>query len=74
MKTTEYFEYFQALVGVVETCEGAYGFKPGLIRAQLKEQGVAITDLDAPDPQRLKDAEAVCHEEYLSCMALCGAD
>ncbi len=74
METIEYFEYLQALVGVVETYGGAYGREPGLIRAQLKKQGVAITDLNAPDPQQLKDAEAVCCKEYLSCMALCGAD
>ncbi len=73
METTEYFAYFQALVRLVETYGGAYACKPGLIRVQLKKQGVAITDL-APDPQQLKNAEAVCREEYLSFMALHGAD
>lgn len=75
METTEYVENFQALIGVVETYGGAYGREPGLVRAQLKKQeGVATADLDAPDPQQLKDAEAVCREEYLSCMVLRGAD
>ncbi len=62
MEMTEYFEYFQVLVGVVKTYGGAYGCEPGLIRAQLKKQGVAITDLNAPDPQQLKDTETVCRE------------
>ncbi len=74
METKENFKYFQALVRVVETYGGVYGCKPGLIRVQLKKQGVAITDLGAPEPQQLKDAEAVCRKEYLSCMALCGAN
>ncbi len=73
MEMTEYFAYFQVLVGLVETYGGAYACKPGLIRVQLKRQGVAITDL-APDPQQLKNTEAVCREEYLSFMALHGAD
>ena len=70
MQTTEYIENFQALVGVVKTYGGAYSCKPGLIRLQLTAQGVATKDLDAPDPKVLKIAEAVCREEYLSCMAL----
>jgi hypothetical protein len=74
METMEYLEYFQALIGVVETYGGVYSCKPGLIRAQLKKQGVAITNLNAPDPQQLKDAEAVCRKEYMLCMVLCGAN
>ena len=30
--TTEYVEHFMALVGVVETYDGAYKNEPGLIR------------------------------------------
>jgi hypothetical protein len=74
METTECIKNFQVLVGVIETYGGAYGCEPGLIRLQLTAQGVATKDLDAPDPKELKIAEAVCREEYLSCMALCGAD
>jgi hypothetical protein len=33
METTDYFEHFQALVGVVKMYGGAYGRKPGLVRA-----------------------------------------
>ncbi len=73
METTEYTKNFQALIGVVETHGGAYGCKPGLIRWQLNAQGAATKDLDAPDPKELKITEAVCHKEYLSCMALHGA-
>ncbi len=74
METMEYIENFQALVGVIETYGGAYGCKPGLIRLQLTAQRVATKDLDAPDPKEIKIAEAVCRKEYLSCMALRGAD
>jgi hypothetical protein len=73
-ETTEYVENFMALVGVVETYGGAYGCEPGLVRAQLSKQGVALADLDNPDPKELKDAKTMCHEEYLLCMILRGAD
>jgi hypothetical protein len=36
----EYVEHFKALVGVVKTYGGAYGNEPGLMKAQLLEQGV----------------------------------
>jgi hypothetical protein len=72
--TTEYVEFFKALVGVVETYGGAYGNDPGLVRAQLLEQGVAEEDLDAPDPNERTTALAVCREAYLSCMILRGSD
>jgi hypothetical protein len=60
MKTMDYFKIFQELVLVVETYGGAYGHETGLIRAQLKKQGVTEADLDTPDPQQLKGAEAMC--------------
>jgi len=72
--TTEYVEFFKALVGVVETYGGAYGNEPGLVRAQLLKQGVAEEDLDAPDPNERTTALAVCREAYLSCMILRGSD
>ncbi len=74
VSTTEYVEHFKALVGVVEMYGGAYGNEPGLVRAQLTEQGVQEADLDAPDADELKKALAVCRKEYLSCMILRGSD
>ena len=74
VSTTEYVEHFKALIGIVETYDGAYGNEPGLVRARLIEQGVAEGDLDAPDADKLKTAKAVCCKEYLSCMILGGAD
>ncbi len=71
---TEYLEFFKALVGVVETFGGAYGNKPGLVRPQLLDQGVAEADLDDPDADKHKKALAVCREAYLSCMILQGSD
>ena len=74
MTNAEYMEQFEAMVGVVETYCGAYGRELGLIRAQLIIQGVAAADLDDPDSIELATAEAVCREEYLSCMFLRGSD
>ncbi len=74
MEMTEYIENFQALVGVIKTYGGAYGRKPGLIRLQFTVQGVATKDLHTPDLKELKITEAVCCKEYLSCMALRGAN
>ncbi len=74
LSTMEYIKNFKALVGIVETYGGAYGCKPGLLRAQLIKQGVAIGDLNAPDPTEMKKAEEICCKQYLSCMLLCGAD
>jgi hypothetical protein len=71
---TEYVEHFKALVGVVETYGGPYGIEPGLIKAQLLEQGVSAADVDTPDTDELKKALAVCHNSYLSCMILRGSD
>jgi hypothetical protein len=72
--TTEYVEYFNTLVGVVETYGGSYGNEPGLIKAQVIAQGVVTKDLGSPDPAKLEKALAVCREEYLSCMILQGSD
>jgi hypothetical protein len=69
---TEYVEFFKALVGVVETIGGTYGNKPGLVRAQLLDQGVAEADLNAPNANKHNKALAVCREAYLSCMILQG--
>ncbi len=54
ISTTEYVENFKALVGVVKTYGGAYGHKPGLLRAQLIKQGVSASDLDTPNLTKLK--------------------
>jgi hypothetical protein len=35
MSNSDYFEFFKALVGVVETYGGTFGNKPGLIRTEL---------------------------------------
>ena len=72
--TTEDKEYFKALVGVVETYGGTYGNEPGLIKAQLIKQGVAVVDLNSPDPIKQKKALAMCCEVYLSCIILRGSD
>ena len=58
----------------METYGGAYGNKPGLVRAQLLDQGVAEADLDAPDADKHKKALVVCREAYLLCMILRGSD
>jgi hypothetical protein len=70
----EYVEHFKALVGVVETYGGAYGNKPGIIKAQLLEQGVLVADVDMPNADKLKNALAVCCDSYLLCMILQGSD
>jgi hypothetical protein len=66
----EYVEHFKALVGIVKTYGGAYGNKPGLIKAQLLEQGVLAADIDTPNADKLKKALAVCCNSCLSCMIL----
>ena len=65
---------FKVMVGIAETNSGAYGNKPGLIKAQLTAQGVAMADLNSPDPAKLAKALEVCRKEYLSCMILQGSD
>jgi len=72
MTTTEYVEYFTALVGVVETFGGSYGREPGLVKAELIEAGVV--DEDKPTSAELEAAYATCREQYLACMLLRGAD
>jgi hypothetical protein len=74
LSTTEYLKNFKALISVVKTYGGAYGCKPRLLRAQLIKQGVAIGDLDAPDPTEMKKVEEKCCKQYLSCMLFRGAD
>jgi hypothetical protein len=74
MSMMEYVKNFKALISVVETYGGAYGRKPGLLRAQLIKQGVSASDLDAPDLTKLKIAEEICLRQYLLCMLLWGAD
>ena len=71
---TDYIQFFQALVGVVETYGGAYGNEPGLIEAHLIGQGVAGGRLDAATSAQLAAAKADCREAYLACMLLRGAD
>ncbi len=66
----EYIKNFKALVGVVEIYGGAYGREPGLLKAQLIKQGVAISDLDMPDLTIMKKVEEMCRKQYLSCMLL----
>ena len=41
---------------------------------QLLDQGVAMADLDNPNPAELELANSICREQYLSCMFLRGAD
>jgi hypothetical protein len=36
MMTTEYVEFFTALVGVVETFGGSYGPEPGLVEDEIE--------------------------------------
>jgi hypothetical protein len=60
----EYVEHFQALVGIVETYGGAYGNKPGLIKAQLLEQGVLAVNVDMTNADKMKNALGVCREFY----------
>jgi hypothetical protein len=71
---TEYVEHFKALVGIDETYGGTYGKKPGLIKAQLLEQGVLAADIVTPNADKLKKALVVCHDSYLSCTILQGSD
>jgi hypothetical protein len=67
---TDYIQFFQALVGVVETYAGAYGNEPGLINAHLIGQGVAVDRLDGATPNQIAAAKADCREAYLACMLL----
>ncbi len=70
MSNLDYFEFFKALVGVVETYSGAFGNKLGLIRTKLIARGVPEKDLNSPDPAVLKATTMTCREQYLLCMAL----
>ncbi len=61
-------------MGVVKTYGVAYENEPGLIKAQLQEQGVLAADVDTPYADELKKVLAVCPDSYLSCMILQGSD
>ena len=61
MTTTEYVEYFTALVGVVETFGGSYGREPGLVKAELIKAGVV--NEDKPTSAELEAACATCREQ-----------
>ncbi len=74
MSNLDYFEFFKALVGVIETYGGAFGNKPGLIRTKLIARRVPEKDLNSPDPAVLKAVTATCREQYLLCMALQRSD
>jgi hypothetical protein len=74
VSNTDYVQFFQALVGVVETYGGAYGNEPGLINAHLVGQGVAADQVDRATVAELAAAKADCREAYLACMLLRGAD
>jgi len=71
--TTEYVEYFTALVGVVETFGGSYGREPGLVMAEIKIQ-TGVVDRDNPTVDELELAYDTCREQYLACMLLRGSD
>ena len=69
MTTTEYVEFFTALVGVAKTFGGLYGRKPGLVEDEIKIQA-GIANRANPTPKELKVAYATCREESLACMLL----
>ncbi len=73
MTTTEYVEFFTALVGVVDTFGGSYGRKPDLVEDEIKIQA-GIANCANPTPKELEVAYVTCREEYLACMLLRGAD
>jgi hypothetical protein len=74
MLNAEYMEQFEAMVRVVETYGVVlYGREPGLVQAQLIEQGVIRAALNNPPNHELTAAYATCREQYLSCMFLRGA-
>jgi hypothetical protein len=73
MTTTEYVEYFSALVGVVETFGGSYGREPGLVSAEIKVQ-TGVVDRDNPTADELEIAHSTCREQYLACMLLRGSN
>jgi hypothetical protein len=77
---TDYIEELEALVKVVETYGGAYGNKPGLIKEQLRKDGVGDSELMHPnypfniDRNKWGDAVEKCREEYVSGMILMQAN
>jgi hypothetical protein len=74
VSNTDYIQFFQALVGVVETYGGAYSNEPGLIEASLIEQGVTGGLVASATEAQIAKAKANCREAYLACMLLQGAD
>jgi hypothetical protein len=52
----------------------AYGHKPGLVTAQLNEQGLKPKDINRASFDKIKKAKEVYHESYLSCMILSGSN
>ena len=71
---TEYVKHFKALVGVAETCGGAYGCELGLVMMQLVPQGVRSHNVSIADQKEVAKAEEACRGFYLSCMLLRGSD
>ena len=77
---TDYISEFEALVKVVETYGGAYGNKPGLIKEQLRKDGVNKSELNNAtypfnrDQQKWKDSQEKCRKEYLFAMILMQAN
>ena len=69
MTTTEYVEFFTALVGVVETFGGSYGCEPSLVEDKIKIQA-GIANCANPTPKELEVPYATCRKEYLACMLL----
>ncbi len=57
MTTTEYVEFFTALVGIVETFGGSYGREPGLVEDEINIHA-RIANCANPTPEELKVAYA----------------
>ncbi len=58
---TDYIQFFQALVGVVEKYGGAYRNELELINAHLIGQGVNADLLDSAAPNQIAAAKVDCH-------------
>ena len=52
MSNTDYIQFFTALVGVVETYGGAYGWEPGLVQACLTEMKKKKPSIDVDDLEK----------------------
>ncbi len=53
---------------------GVYGQEPGLVATPLIVQGVKPKDVNTASQDKIKKAKKVCHECYLLCMILHGAN